>query len=147
MSYKGLYAKGHFTKASKRLYGVGPIGSGVPRHPFLQVECDELQPLSLTRAFSGRKRCACDSEAKDYSDYSPVSEGESFRVGDCFLRVLLTPGHSSDSISLVLEQVRPTSPKGSCVLRRVKWKRSSPATACWGGARPVSASSWSITSP
>lgn len=62
----------------------------------------------------GRGRCWCDGGVP--TDCKVLTEGQAFAVGDATLRVLLTPGHSSDSACFLLEPAGNTPSSTAAIL-------------------------------
>lgn len=68
-------------------------------------DCEQFSPGSLAQAFSAGRRkhsCGCDGQVPE--DCQTLFDGQELPVGDSILRVLFTPGHSVDSVSLLLEE-------------------------------------------
>mmetsp|Transcript_39081 Transcript_39081/g.72815 ORF Transcript_39081/g.72815 Transcript_39081/m.72815 type:complete len:340 (+) Transcript_39081:64-1083(+) len=64
--------------------------------------CEQFVPNSLTKAFGSVKRRTCGCDGQVPADCLSLAEDAVLDIGDCQLRVLLTPGHSGDSLCLVL---------------------------------------------
>lgn len=67
-------------------------------------DCEQFSPGSLAQAFSAGRRkhsCGCDGQVPE--DCQTLFDGQELPVGDSILRVLFTPGHSVDSVSLLEE--------------------------------------------
>lgn len=82
----------------------------IPPPPAWQLSPGSLRRGELTEAFSSpnpkgsrHARCGCDGEVP--ADCLPLRESQVIDSDDgaCCIRVILTPGHSDDSICLVLE--------------------------------------------